>query len=74
MAIKITRAGTPPREQLYKGSCNTCNTEIECVISDTSHIVLSDPDNTVLRYVECPVCHATHLYVEPVLDSVSAVA
>lgn len=70
MAIKMTKRGTPPQEQVYIGCCGSCRSEFECVRADLQHVC--DPREPVTySYIVCTVC-GTRAYMELKLSGLSA--
>lgn len=70
MAIKMTKRGTPPQEQVYVGCCLNCCGEFECVGADLQHV--SDPrEPNTYTYIVCTVC-GTRVYMALKPRSLSA--
>lgn len=59
--MRVIRRGKKPSEQLMRGTCQTCHTEVECKKGEASPD--SDPREPASYHVTCPECQNTHLWV-----------
>lgn len=54
--MKITKRGTPASETLWKGTCQSCNSEAEAVESEMTNIREDYRENSAFSWEKCPVC------------------
>lgn len=55
MAIKMTRQGKKPEEDIFSGCCSRCGSEFECLRVDLR--VVSDPRESY-EYINCTLCNS----------------
>lgn len=52
MAITVIKRGVKPEDQVYRGTCGNCSTEVECKRSDGTYY-----SGTGRLKITCPVCY-----------------
>lgn len=55
MAIKMTKQGKKPEEDVFVGCCSRCGSEFECLRVDLSTV--TDPREPY-EYINCSLCHS----------------
>ena len=62
-AVKIIKKGTPPKDVIWKGECNTCHTVAEANESELK--VQHCQRDGSWGLAKCPVCEAPNMIFYP---------
>lgn len=63
--MKVLKRGTPPEDNIFRGTCNHCRSEIEAERRELNDIQYDQREKGELAPAICPVCKRS-MFVYPV--------